>query len=320
MHRIQYHQYGGPDTMRLEEFELPAPQAGEVAVSIRAASVNPIDWKLRQGQLKVMTGRAFPRAMGSDFAGVVSAVGPGVTQFQPGDHVYGMTRLKESGAYAEAVITLESYLALKPAGLTFEQAALLPTGAVMAWNGLVERAHLRKGQRVFVNGATGGVGEAVVQVARMVGATVAGSTGTASVVRARELGVEPVYDYTGLGAAELAQLQAGAFDVVFDTSGTLPVRTAMRMLRKSGVFLDINATPAKFLHAAVNRRRHKIFFCTPTTQILTEAADAAVAGDLGMRAGETVLLGAAIGLIADLEKGRKIPGKGLILVDPAAGD
>jgi len=180
MHRIQYHQYGGPETMRLEEFALPAPEAGEVAVAIKAASVNPIDWKLRQGQLKMMTGRAFPRGMGSDFAGVVSSVGPGVTQFQPGDEVFGIARLKESGAYAEAVVTLESFLALKPAELSFEQAALLPTGAVMAWNGLIERAELRKGQRVFVNGATGGVGEAVVQVARMLGASVAGSTGTAS--------------------------------------------------------------------------------------------------------------------------------------------
>jgi NADPH:quinone reductase-like Zn-dependent oxidoreductase len=153
MQRIQYHQHGGPETMRLEEFELPAPQAGEVAVAVKAASVNPIDWKLRQGQLKMMTGRSFPRGMGSDFAGVVSAVGPGVTQFKPGDEVFGIARLKESGAYAEAVVTLESFLALRPAELSFEQAALLPTGAVMAWNGLVERAQLRQGQRVFVNGA-----------------------------------------------------------------------------------------------------------------------------------------------------------------------
>jgi NADPH:quinone reductase-like Zn-dependent oxidoreductase len=320
MHRIQYHQYGGPETMRLEEFALSVPQAGEVAVAIKAASVNPIDWKLRQGQLKMMTGRAFPRGMGSDFAGVVSSVGPGVTQFQPGDEVFGISRLKESGAYAEGVVTLESFLALKPAELSFEQAALLPTGAVMAWNGLIERAELRKGQRVFVNGATGGVGEAVVQVARMLGASVAGSTGTASLNRARELGVDPVYDYTSIHPEELAHLQAGAFDVVFDTAGTLPVKVAMQMLTRTGVFLDINATPAKFLHSALHRRRHKIFFCTPTTQILSDAGAAAVAGHLRMPAGETVSLETAIGLITDLEKGRKIPGKGLILVGSTSDD
>ncbi|MEV0407624.1 NAD(P)-dependent alcohol dehydrogenase [Actinoallomurus sp. NPDC050550] len=310
MRRIQYHRYGGPEIMRLEEFELPSPQADEIAVAVKAASVNPIDWKLRQGQLKVLTGRSFPRAMGSDFAGVVRAVGPGITQFKPGDEDFGIARLKESGAYAEAVITRESYLALKPAELSFEQAAALATVAVMAWNGLVERARLHRGQRVFVNGCTGGIGQAVVQVARMRGADIAGSCSAASASRARELGVAAVYDYA---TSDLSGLR-GVFDVVYDTSGALPVKTAMRMLNTTGVFLDINATPAKFLHSAFNRR-HKIFNCTPTTQTLTEVARAAVDGSLRMPIGETVTLDSAIDLITDLEKGRKIGGKGLILID-----
>ncbi|MFD4600865.1 NAD(P)-dependent alcohol dehydrogenase [Streptomyces sp. NPDC058464] len=314
MRRIQYHTYGGPETMRLEEFRIAAPANGQVAVTVRATSVNPIDWKLRQGELKMMTGRSFPRAMGSDFSGVVSAVGPDVTRFKPGDEVFGIARLKESGAFAEAVVTLESYLAVKPAELSFEQAAALPTGGVMAWNGLVERARLRSGQRVFVAGATGGVGEAVVQVARMLGARVAGSTGAASVERAHDLAVEPVFDYARTDLEQHDDLH-GAFDVVFDTSGSLPVGTAMRMLKKDGVFLDINATPAKFLHAALIRR-HKIFFCKPTTQILTDAARAAVGGHLRMSIGETVPFDSAIDLITSLEKGRKIPGKGLVVVDP----
>jgi NADPH:quinone reductase-like Zn-dependent oxidoreductase len=313
MRRIQYHRYGGPETMRLEEFELPSPEAGQVAVTVKAAAVNPIDWKLRQGQLKIMTGRSFPRAMGSDFAGIVRAVGPGVTGFKPGDQVYGIAPLKPSGAFAEAVITLESYLALKPAGLSFEQAACLATPAVMAWNGLIGRARIQDGQRVFVNGCTGGIGEAVVQLARMRGATVTGSCSAASLPRARQLGVDPVYDYAASSPAELPDLH-GAFDVVYDTNGTLPIRAAMRMLTKTGVFLDINATPAKFLHAAL-ARRHKIFFCTPAPQILTDAAHAAVAGSIRMPVGETVPLDAAADLITELEKGRRIGGKGLILMD-----
>lgn len=313
MRRIQYHSYGGPQTMRLEEFELPRPRAGQVAVAVKAAAVNPIDWKVRQGQLKMMTGRSFPRAMGSDFAGVVCAAGPGVTRFTPGDQVYGIAALKPSGAFAEAVITGESHLAVKPAGLSFEQAACLATPAVMAWSGLVDRARLQRGQRVFVNGCTGGVGEAVVQLARMRGATVTGSCSAASLPRARQLGVDPVYDYAATSPADLTDLH-GAFDVVYDTSGTLPVRAAMRMLTKTGVFLDINATPARFIHAALSRR-HKIFFCTPTTQTLTDAARAAADGSIRMPVGETVPLEAAAGLITELEKGRKIGGKGLILMD-----
>ena len=315
MRRIQYHRYGGPETMRLEEFELPPPQAGQVTVTVKAAAVNPIDWKVRQGQLKMMTGRSFPRAMGSDFAGVVRAAGPGVTQFKPGDQVYGITGLKPSGAFAEAVITSESHLAVMPAGRSFEQAACLATPAVMAWSGLIDRAHLQAGQRVFVNGCTGGVGEAVVQLARLRGATVAGTCSLASLPRARELGVDPVYHYAATSPADLPDLH-GAFDVVFDTNGTLPVRAAMRMLTRTGVFLDINASPAKFLHATL-ARRHKIFFCKPATQILTDVARAAVAGGICMPVGETVPLEAATGLITELEKGRKIGGKGLILPDQA---
>lgn len=312
MRRIQYHRYGGPQTMRLEEFELPPPQAGQVAVTVKAAAVNPIDWKVRQGQLKMLTGRSFPRAMGSDFAGVVRATGPGVTRFAPGDQVYGIAGLKPSGAFAEAVITSESHLAVKPAGLSFKQAACLATPAVMAWSGLIDRARLQDGQRVFVNGCTGGVGEAVVQVARMRGATVTGTCSLASLPRARQLGVDPVYDYAATSPAELPDLH-GAFDVVYDTNGTLPVRTAMRMLTKTGVFLDINASPAKFLHSAFVRR-HKIFFCAPATQTLTDAARAAVTGSIRMPVGETAPLEAATSLITELEKGRKIGGKGLILI------
>ena len=127
--------------------------------------------------------------------------------------------------------------------------------------------------------------------------------------------MDPVYDYAATNLAALPDLH-GTFDVVFDTNGTLPVRTAMRMLTKTGVFLDINASPAKFLHAAL-ARRHKIFFCKPATQILTDAARGAADGSIRMTVGETVPLEAAAGLITELEKGRKIGGKGLILPDQA---
>lgn len=187
----------------------------------------------------------------------------------------------------------------------------------MAWQGLVERAQLSPGQRVFVNGCTGGVGEAVVQVARMLGAEVVGTCRADAAERARSLGVSQVFNYATTDVAGVAELR-GAFDAVFDTAGTLPVKTAMRMLKKTGVFLDINATPAKFLHAAL-ARRHKIFVCTPTTRILTDAAHAAVEGHIRMSVSETVALEDAVDLITRLENGQKIPGKGLIWVDANIG-
>ncbi|MDP9893779.1 NADPH:quinone reductase-like Zn-dependent oxidoreductase [Variovorax boronicumulans] len=153
MKRIQYGMYGGPELMRLDEFELAAPGQGQVAVKVRFAAINPIDWKLRNGQMKIVTGKAFPRAMGFDFAGTVTAVGPGVTRFVPGDAVFGLARFKESGALGEAVIANETALALKPGNISFEDAACLGTPGVTAWNGLVDKARLTAGQHVFITAA-----------------------------------------------------------------------------------------------------------------------------------------------------------------------
>lgn len=309
MKRIQYRAYGGPETMRLEDYALPALAAGQVAVKVKFAATNPIDWKLRQGALKMLTGKAFPRTMGSDFSGTVSEIGVGVTRVRPGDAVFGLSRLKESGSFGEAVITNESFIAKKPDELSFEQAACLPTAGVMAWVGLVDKAGLKPGQRVFVNGCTGSVGEAVVQLAQMRGAQVSGSCGTASMRRAQDLNVFPIHDYR---QTDLAAID-GRFDVVYDTAGTLPVGTGLRLLKHNGVLLDIHATPGKFFRAFLNRKL-KLFFCTPRPEILDGIASAAVNGKMRMTIGKTVPLGEGIRLIADLETGRKINGKGLIAI------
>lgn len=296
--------------MRLEDYELPTLAAGEVAVKVKFAAINPIDWKLRQGNLKMLTGKAFPRAMGSDFSGTVVAVGTGVTRLRPGDAVFGLARLKESGALGEAVVTNESFVARKPEALSFEQAACLPTAGVMAWTGLVDKAGLKPGQRVFVNGCTGGVGEAAVQLARMLGAEVSGSCGAKSMGRAQDLGIHPVYDYRQIDLASINE----RFDVVYDTAGTMSVSAGLRLLKgRGGALLDIHATPGKFIRAFLNRRV-KLFFCTPKPEILDAVAAAAVNGAMGVTIGETVPLDEAIRLITGLEKGRKINGKGLVAI------
>jgi NADPH:quinone reductase-like Zn-dependent oxidoreductase len=307
--RIQYRAYGGPETMRLEDFELPTLATGQVAVMVKFAAINPIDWKVRQGALKMLTGKAFPRAMGSDFSGIVSAVGAGVTRLKTGDAVFGLSRLKESGSFGEAVVTNESFVAKKPNELSFEQAACLSTAGVMAWMGLIDKAVLKAGQRIFVNGCTGGVGEAVVQLAHMLGAQVSGSCGTDSMRRAQNLNVFPIYDYRQTDLTTVDD----RFDVVYDTAGTMPVSAGLRLLEGNGVLLDIHATPGKFLRAFLNRKL-KLFFCTPRPAILDGIAAAAADGKLRMTIGETVPLTEGIGLIADLEKGREINGKGLIAI------
>ncbi len=311
MKRIQYDSYGDPSDMHLADFELPPLQAGEVAVKVNAASINPFDWKVRRGDLKMMTGRAFPRAMGMDFSGTVLSVGPNVTRVKPGDEVFGLARLKESGAFGEALVDREDFVAVKPAEVSFEQAACLPTGAITAWIGLMNKAGLKRGQSVFINGCTGTVGQAAVQLATMLGAQVTGSCNASMRQLAREMGVTRILDYRTMNLAQLT----GSFDVVFDTSGSMPPSSGMKLLKPRGVFLDIHPTPAKFLRSVFDRRL-KVVICNATAQILDGIAKAAQSGKLRIAVGKTVRLEESIELITALERGTKIGGKGLIAMKP----
>lgn len=307
MKRIQYYSYGGPETMKLEVFEPKAPGAGEVAVKVKFAAINPIDWKVRNGYLKMMTGKKFPRAMGSDFSGIVTAIGPGVTRFKVGDPVFGMAQIKDGGALGEAVIAPQTFIARKPDSVSFEDAACLATPGVTAWNGLVDKANLKSGKQVFVNGCTGAVGEATVQLAMMIGATVAGTCSAQAMVRARDFGVQPLFDYRTTDLSNVRE----RFDVVYDTAGTMTVATGLGLLRQGGVFLDINPTPIKFIRAIFSRKLKPII-CIARADILDGLASAAGNGKLRLPVAETVLLSDAIPLIAALESGRKLAGKALV--------
>jgi NADPH:quinone reductase-like Zn-dependent oxidoreductase len=214
MRRIQYHQYGGTELMRLEEFEPAPPGKGEVLVRVLAAAANPMDWKIRNGDTKILTGRRFPRGLGHDFAGVIEGVGKGVTNFTAGDSVLGATSMKASGAFAEMVVADQKQIVKKPAELSYEQAAALPTVGVTAWQAVVDKGNLRAGQSIFINGCLGGVGRAATQIALMQGASVAGSCRPGAEEEARVLGIAPVVDFDFDPAA-----LKGNFDIVFDTAG-----------------------------------------------------------------------------------------------------
>jgi NADPH:quinone reductase-like Zn-dependent oxidoreductase len=310
MKRIQYNKYGGPELMRLEDFELTKPGKGEVAVKVKFAAINPIDWKVRSGHLKMVTGRAFPRAMGSDFSGTVISIGSGVTRFKPGDAVFGLARLKESGALGHAVVTNETFLAKKPDNVSFEDAACLGTPGVTAWNGLVDKAKLTAGERVFVNGCTGMVGEATVQIARMLGATVSGSCSAGAMERARLIGVQPVFDYRTTDLSTIGE----RFDVLYDTAAVMTAAVGLSLLRKDGVFLDINPTPGTFIRSMFIRRLKPIV-CTPRTDILDGIARAAKEGKFRLPVAEIVPLSESIRLVSALETGTKLRGKGLVVMD-----
>jgi NADPH:quinone reductase-like Zn-dependent oxidoreductase len=310
MKRIQYHQYGGAELMRLEEFTLATPGPGQVAVKVRFAAINPIDWKLRNGQMKIVTGNKFPRAMGMDLSGTVIAVGPGESRFQPGDAVFGLAPFKQTGALGQAVVTSATSLARKPDNLSFEDAACLGTAGVTAWNGLIDKAKLSAGMRVFINGCAGAVGEAAVQIALMTGATVSGSCSASDMDRVHALGMKAVYDYRKTDVNDIAD----RFDVVYDTAATMELSEGFGLLREGGVFLDLNPSPGKFIRAIFNRRLKPIV-CTPRPDILDGLARAASEGKFRLPIAEIVPLSGAIQLITTLEAGRKLGGKGVVAMD-----
>lgn len=244
--RIQYHEYGGPEVMRLEEFSTPNPGKGEVLVRVRAASVNPMDAGIRRGRLKSLTGRSFPRGLGHDLAGVVEAVGPDVARLRVGDDVVGFAGMKVSGAIGEFAIVEEQAATVKPAGLSFEEAATLPVPAGTAYEALVVNGHLQPGHAVFVTGCLGAVGRSAVAIALAHGASVAGSVRDPAASAARALGVQEVvgFDFD-------VPTQHGKYDIVVESSGRLAYRDARSMLKRGGVIVDLIPSPAKFLRSAL---------------------------------------------------------------------
>lgn len=244
MKAMIYDSYGGPEVVVPRDVPRPEAGAGQVLVRVRAAGITTADWRLRASAFpgglwlpgRLMTGLFRPRkpVLGGDFAGVVEAVGAGVTRFRPGDRVFGFSG---HGAHAEfLVMEADGAIAGVPGGVNDAQAAALPFGALCALEFLRDVARLRAGQKVLIVGASGGVGGYAVQIARWLGAEVTGVASCGNLSYVRDLGAARVIDYR---AGEVTD-GAGRFDLVFDTVGALDFKTARRVLHQDGLFLPLN--------------------------------------------------------------------------------
>jgi NADPH2:quinone reductase len=226
--------YGAP--FRITDVALPAPRAGQVLVRIMASGVNPLDLKIRAGAAEHAR-HALPAILGIDLAGVVDAVGPGVTTFRVGDEVYGMTGGVGGvqGSLAEYAAVDADLLALKPSHFTMREAASLPLVFITAWEGLVDRAHMSAGQTVLVQGGAGGVGSIAIQIARAFNATVfaTGAASRASVIE--QLGATPI-DHTKMQVEDyVAAFTSGrGFDVVYDTAGGASLDASFKAISRFG--------------------------------------------------------------------------------------
>jgi NADPH:quinone reductase-like Zn-dependent oxidoreductase len=232
MKAIVCHSYGPPDVLRCEEVEKPVPGDNDVLIKVRAAAGNPLDWKIMKGRpyiVRIMFGLRKPKITrpGVDVAGQVEAVGWNVTQFKPGDEVFGSCR----GAFAEYVCTAESMLAMKPGNVTFEQAAAVPVAAYTALQGLRNKGKAHAGQKVLVNGAAGGVGTFAVQIAKWLGAEVTGVCSTRNLEMVRSIGADHVVDYTQADFTQGGQ----SYDLILDCIGNHPLSAIRRVLRRDGL-------------------------------------------------------------------------------------
>jgi NADPH:quinone reductase-like Zn-dependent oxidoreductase len=227
---------GPPEVLVEREVPRPAPGMTEILVRVRAAGVNPTDWKARSGG--GLPGKNFPAILGYDVAGVVEEVGPGVTIYRPGDEVLGMPSFPLlPGAYAEYVVGPSRHFVPKPARMSFEEAAGLPLAGLTAWQGLVDTAKLRAGQRVLVHAAGGGVGHLAVQIAKSLGAYVIGTAGAAKHEFIRMLGADEVIDYRDEDF--VAALAGRPVDVVLDPiAGDYSCRS-LKVLDAGGVLVSI---------------------------------------------------------------------------------
>jgi NADPH:quinone reductase-like Zn-dependent oxidoreductase len=308
MKRVQYLHYGGPEELRLDEVKQPEPGRCQIRVQVRAAAANPMDWKIRRGEMKMLSGSRFPRGLGHDFAGVVEAVGPGVERLKAGDEVQGVTSIRQAGTFAEYVAADEKNVWLKPSSISFEQAAALTLVSVTAWNALVAKARLSAGQSVFITGCLGGVGRSAVQIARMRGANIVGSCGASGREEALALGVSEVVDYRAFDVGSYRH----RFDVVFDTAGALSLRQCGAMLKRRGMSLHIVPTFAKMI-GCLPPSRHHLVFGNPNPQCMAGIAEALERGKLIPAIGRVVPLSEAISAVVELERTGSPKGK-LVIV------
>jgi NADPH:quinone reductase-like Zn-dependent oxidoreductase len=236
--------YGGPEVSHYGDFPDPSAGNGHLLVEVKAVSLNPVDYKVKRGIARLMSGSKFPRIFGSDFAGVVREAGNEVTKFKPGDRIYGVTPVVwgKPGALAQLLAVDQKYVTSIPGQMSFEEAASLPIAALTALNGL-RRCRVSEGKEVLINGGTGGVGHFAIQIAKAKGAIVTATCRQVNAELARKLGADGTMGYS---REELAKSDK-KFDAILDAYGKMDYEDVCRLLKRGGVYATTQIKPFLFL-------------------------------------------------------------------------
>jgi NADPH:quinone reductase-like Zn-dependent oxidoreductase len=274
-------QFGADSELVVREVPVPSPGPAQILIEVHSASVNPIDWKIRDGQMAQRYGSDFPLILGFDCSGVVAGIGTDVTEFTEGDEVFARSDVGAGGCYAEYAVLNAATVARKPAGMTHEEAASIPLAGLTAINGFRECAAIGEGDRVLVIGASGGVGSLAVQIARNMGAVhVTGVCSTQNIELVASLGVDHIIDYTVSDPFETEV----PYNIVYDTVGAHSHAAARKALAEGGTYLTLVPGPDSefFVPGQTIREPGKGYFVTwtPTAADLRLLADWASTGKL----------------------------------------
>lgn len=234
-----FDEFGPVSVMQIRDMPRPEITSDQILVELHATSINPIDWKIREGMMKMRFGEELPQILGFDAAGTVVEVGDQVNKFQVGDQIYGRSVDGTGKCYAEYVALDPGMVARKPQGLSYLEAGAMPLAALTALIGLRDCGELQEGQRVLIIGASGGVGTYAVQIAKCMGAHVTGVCSARNLDLARELGADEVIDYT----CEDVLAADEPYDVVYDTVGSQQVDSAREVLTENGVYMTLVPVP-----------------------------------------------------------------------------
>jgi NADPH:quinone reductase-like Zn-dependent oxidoreductase len=313
MKKVMYNQFGDESVLELVEKAVPGIEKDQLLIRVKAVSINPLDWKVYGGEMKLMSGSKFPKSVGIDFSGVVEQTGSAVTRFTAGDAVIGLLDVFKGGALAEYIAVKETDIAPKPATISFEQAAALPVTGLSTLQIIDQLAAVGPNQDVLINGATGGIGIFAVQIAKKRGARVTAVVSTKGVAEAKKWGADTVVDYTKQPIKLLNQ----KFDAVIDLSTKLSFNEAKSLMKQKAVFVSTLPSPlaliASFINNVFSGQKHKILIVKPTNEGLNTLSRLAEA-DLQIVLDKTYSLSNVRQAYQEAQRGNII-GKSVIVLD-----
>lgn len=260
--------YGPPRLLEYTKIETPSLKDNEVLVEVFAASVNPVDWKIRKGQLRFLTGKKFPKVLGADFAGKVADTGAQVKDYKIGDEVYGSIDVIKGGAYAEYLTVHPESISYKPEGISFNQAAAIPMAALTALQSLRDLGNLNAQKKIIINGCSGGVGTFAIQIAKAFGAHITGVCSYRNIALSKKLGAENVIDYTKESVLDLNE----RFDIFFDVVANQRFSNIKKLLNKHGTYITTSPSLPTIIQSIVTtlfqKKKLKVIFVKSNPQDL----------------------------------------------------